>query len=313
MVEQEKKGHGLAAVDVARVQGFIAQSLAPNTIRLYRASWRIFLAWCAARAIQSLPAAPETVAAFLADESQRVKTGTLSKRSQAIRWAHLSAGYESPTSHSGVAATMKGIRRSLGMASHGKDALVAADVMEMIPTGGDVTALRDAALLALGFAGAFRRSELVALRAEDVQFQKKGMLITVRRSKTDQEGHGQAVPVLEGQHLRPMEALRRYLAAAGITSGFLFRRIRKGGQVCAEALDAGYVARIVKRHAASAGLDSSTVSAHSLRSGFLTSAAVAGAGLDAMMRVSRHRKTETVLGYIRMADAFQNHAGAGWL
>jgi integrase len=172
---------------------------------------------------------------------------------------------------------------------------------------------RDRALLLLGFAGAFRRSELAALNVADLEFRPEGLRVTIRRSKTDQEGAGQVVAIVRGHKACPVAAVETWLAFAQITQGPLFRPVSKGGQVLAGRLTPHSVGLIVKRHAEAAGFDPALFSGHSLRAGFLTSAAARGASLFKMMDVSRHRSADTLRIYIRDAEAFKDHAGAGLL
>jgi integrase len=154
--------------------------------------------------------------------------------------------------------------------------------------------LRDRALLLLGFAGAFRRSELVALDVADIEETETGLLVSIRHSKTDQEGQGVTIAIARGDVACPVKALREWLGAAGIEAGPLFRPINKGGRVAEARLTDRSVANIVKAYAARAGFDASTFSGHSLRSGFLTSAAAKGASIFKMMDVSRHRSVDTL-------------------
>jgi integrase len=165
----------------------------------------------------------------------------------------------------------------------------------------------------LGFAGAFRRSELVALGVADIEETEAGLRVTIRHSKTDQEGQGVTIAIARGDVACPVKALREWLGAAGIETGSLFRPINKSGRVAQARLTDRSVANIVKAYAERAGFDASTFSGHSLRSGFLTSAAAKGASIFKMMDVSRHRSVETLRGYVRDAELFKDHAGAGLL
>ena len=160
-----------------------------------------------------------------------------------------------------------------------------------------LTGLRDRALLLLGFAGAFRRSELVALDVADIEETETGLLVMIRRSKTDQEGEGITIAIARGTVTYPAKALQEWLDAAGIETGPIFRPINKAGTVAAERLTCRSVANIVKSYAALAGFDAATFSGHSLRSGFLTSAAARGASIFKMMDVSRHKSVDTLRGY----------------
>ena len=172
---------------------------------------------------------------------------------------------------------------------------------------------RDRAILLLGFAGAFRRSELVALDVADIERSEEGLRINIRRSKTDQEGDGATIAIAPGSTDCPVEALTMWLGASGIVEGPVFRSINKGGRISLTRLNDRSVANIVKAHADRAGFDPRVFSAHSLRSGFLTSAAANGASIFKMMDVSRHKSIDTLRSYIRDAELFKDHAGAGLL
>ena len=172
---------------------------------------------------------------------------------------------------------------------------------------------RDRALLCLGFAGAFRRSELCALEVADLTEVPGGLRILIRRSKGDQEGQGQEVAIPRGYKLRPVEAVQTWLAAAEISSGPVFRAVTRGGRVSDAALADDSAARIVKRYAQRVGLDPASYGGHSLRSGFLTSAAESGASIWKLSEVSRHKSLDTLRGYVRRVDLFKEHAGAAFL
>ncbi|WP_244553018.1 site-specific integrase [Bradyrhizobium erythrophlei] len=184
----------------------------------------------------------------------------------------------------------------------------------MVATAPDKLAgLRDRALLLIGFGGALRRSELVALDVADIEETATGLLVTIRGSKTDQERAGVAIAIARGDVACPAKALSEWLTAAGIETGPIFRPIDKAGTVRASRLTCRSVANIVKAYAARAGLDAGAFSGHSLRAGFLTSAAGKGASIFKMMDVSRHKSVDTLRGYVRDAELFKDHAGAGLL
>jgi site-specific recombinase XerD len=298
-----------AAVDLAKAEKAV------STRKAYGTDFRIFKAWCDGKSVGSLPASPETVAAFLAAEAGAgVKPSTLSRRVAAIRYAHKLAGVETPTDAEGVKATMRGIRRTFGGARNKKAPAVAAKMRSMVAAAPEgLAGLRDRALLLVGFAGAFRRSELVALDVADIAETETGMLATIRGSKTDQERQGVTIAIARGDIACPVKALRAWLDAAGIEAGSLFRPIDKAGTVAASRLTCRSVANIVKAYAARAGFDANTFSGHSLRAGFLTSAAAKGASIFKMMDVSRHKSVDTLRGYVRDAELFKDHAGAGLL
>jgi site-specific recombinase XerD len=297
-----------AAVDLAKAEK------AFSTRKAYGTDFRLFKAWCDGERVSALPASPETVAAFLAFESKTAKPSTLGRRIAAIRYAHKLAHLDTPTDSEAVKATLRGIRRTFGGAKVRKAPAVAAKVRSMVAMAPDrLSGLRDRALLLLGFAGAFRRSELVALDVSDITEVKTGLLVTIRRSKTDQEGEGVTIAIARGDVACPARALREWLDAAGIATGPIFRPINKAGMVAAGRLTDRSVANIVKAYAERAGFDASLFSGHSLRSGFLTSAAAKGASIFKMMDVSRHKSVDTLRGYVRDVEVFKDHAGAGLL
>jgi integrase len=177
----------------------------------------------------------------------------------------------------------------------------------------DMKGLRDRAIILLGFAGAFRRSELVALDVTDLEFCDGGMRVHIRRSKTDQEGAGHTIAIVSGSVACPVRAVRAWLEASKITAGPLFRPMAKGDRIGTERLADHTVVRVVKASARRVGLDPNLFAGHSLRSGFLTSAAGRGASIFKMMDVSRHRSMDTLRGYVRDAELFRDHAGMGLL
>ena len=297
-----------AAADYARAEKAVA------TRRAYRTDFEIFRAWCAEHGATALPAAPEAVAAFLAREaSRRIKPATISRRIAAIRYAHKLANLLTPTDDERVRATLRGIRRTLGTAVAKKMPATAERIVAMAPiAGGRLSSFRDRALLLLGFAGAFRRSELCALDFEDIEESAEGLRVTIRHSKTDQEGRGEVIAVPYGAAACPVKALKAWLQATGIASGPIFRPIAKGARLQEARLDRS-VAKIVKAHAARVGLDPAKFGGHSLRSGFLTSAAARGASIFKMADQSRHKSMDTLRGYVRDAEIFKDHAGKGLL
>ena len=178
-------------------------------------------------------------------------------------------------------------------------------------------AVRDRALLAFGMAGAFRRSELVALRVSDVEWVKEGLRVTIRRGKTDQEGAGATVAIPEGRRLRPKALLEAWVQQAGIVDGPLFRQLVRGkkdaASVAPSPMSDRAVARLVQARAVAAGYLGSDFAGHSLRAGFLTAAARAGASVFKMREVSRHKSMQVLADYVRDAELFRDHAGEGFL
>jgi site-specific recombinase XerD len=295
---------------------FARASKAAATRRAYQKDFARFTAWCAERDLPPIPAAPETVAAFLAAEAARgIKPASIGRRVAAIRYAHKLAGHDDPpTSSEAVKATVNGIRRTVGAAPVRKAPATADKVVAMAALAdADLKGLRDRAILLLGFAGAFRRSELVALDVGDLEFCESGMRVHIRRSKTDQEGAGHTIAIMSGSIACPVRAVRAWLEASKIAAGPLFRPIGKGGRIGTERLADHSVVLVVKASASRIGLDPKLFAGHSLRSGFLTSAAGRGASIFKMMDVSRHRSMDTLRGYVRDAELFRDHAGAGLL
>ena len=301
--------------DVAAARRYADAEKASSTRRAYRSDVAIFAAWCASRGLEPMPATPGAVAAFLSAEAEGgAKASTLGRRCAAIRWAHEAAGHRSPTQDRAVASVMKGIRRTIGAAKDQKAAATADRIAGMLATIPDTLGgKRDRALLALGFSGAFRRSELVALTVADLEETAEGLRVTVRRSKTDQEGQGAVIAIPRGARLRVPDAVRAWLDAAGIVDGPVFRSVNRHGRVGAAALTDKVVALVVKRYAEAAGLVVADFSGHSLRAGFLTSAADAGASIFKMMDVSRHKSVDVLRGYVRRAEIFRDHAGSSFL
>jgi site-specific recombinase XerD len=314
----------LPAETAAIVRAYQQASKADATIRAYTSDAKVFQAWCARYGFRSLPASAETVAAFLAHEAEAGRSAsTIGRRLAAISYGHKLAKAPDPTDDEDVRATMKGIRRRVGVAPSQK-AAVTVDILQMLlaRTPDTLTGKRDRALLALGFAGAFRRSELVALDVEDLREDPEGLRVMVRRSKVDQEGRGFEKAIPTGRYVQPVRLVREWLDAAGISSGPVFRPVSRSGRVrgnCAQLapqlarLTDRSVANIIKAYCTAAGLDASTFGAHSLRAGYITTAAERGADLARIMDQSGHRDPRTVVGYIRRANAFKGHSGSGFL
>ncbi len=293
---------------------FIASSKADSTRRCYASDWADFQGWAATNGVEYLPAEPETVAIYLTALAQRGrKVSTIRRRLAAITHYHRNAGHASPTGHPGVEATVTGIARQLGSAPAKKTALTAEilqKVIRKIPV--DLPGLRDRALLLLGFGGALRRSELVALEVRDVARHAKGIVLTLRKSKTDQVGAGKAKAIPTGKRLHIIEAVDAWLIAARIIDGPIFRGVR-GTTVLPDRLGGKQVARVVKKRCAAAGIDPADFAGHSLRSGFATTAGNHGAGLTKIADHLGHAKLETTRNYVQVADAFKDHSGRGFL
>jgi integrase len=290
-------------------------SLAPSTRIVYRNDFYIFTLWCEKMGLSRCPATPETVAGFItAQDLSGIKPATLIRRLAAIKKAHEAYKHPNPTNDPLVKSVLKGIKRNRGSSQDKKAAATAERLEQMvsfcIPT---TLGVRDKAILLLGFAGAFRRSELVSIQMKDIERTPEGIKITIPKSKGDQEGKGQTIAILNGTRFRVVDHLYFWLKQAKITEGFIFRSVRKNGKVQDKPLRPREVARIVKKYAGLAGFTKETFAGHSLRAGFITSGANAGADLIKLMEVSRHKKPETVLGYVRESKLFENHAGEKFL
>lgn len=304
------------ARELEAAERYLRRQHAGSTRRAYATDWQRFTAWCEPRGLAVLPASAETVALFLSAEAEvGRRPATLARRAAAIRLAHRVEGFEPPTNSELIKATLRGIRRTHGTAPHQKAPALAEQIRQMAALADPETLAgrRDRALLLLGFAGALRRSELVALRVDDLEETVRGLRLTVRQSKTDQEGVGEVVPVIRGGDYCPVEAVKAWREAACIDSGPLFRRVRRGDRVGTAALTPYTVALLVKKYAARAGFDPTAFAGHSLRAGFLTSAAMNRASLFKLREVSRHKSLNTLQVYVRRAEAFDDHAGEGLL
>src|SRR5580704_3805248 len=288
----------LEALDAA-TRRFAAAAKASNTIRGYRSDLADFETWCEGHHLAALPAAATTVALYLtALAGAGAKASTLQRRVSAISQAHQLAGLPTPTRDPAVRTTMAEIRRTAGTAPVQKDPVVTAGLRQLltvIPTD-RLDGLRDRALLLLGFAGGFRRSELVALDLADLEETDGGLRVRIRGGGTGRPAGGREVGIPFGRHPEtcPIRAVRAWRDAAGITGGPLFRAVTRGGRVAGHQLSDRGVARIVQRAAARAGLDPSRYAGHSLRSGLATAAAAGGASERAIMAQTGHRSLPAV-------------------
>lgn len=302
----------------AAADTFATASRAASTWRAYESDWRIFTVWCQGVDLSALPATPTTVAMFLAAEAQRgTAPSTLNRRLAAIRLMHLGARVLSPHDTVEVHEVMRGIRRLSTRGVVKKEAAVDEQIKAMVDTCDLNTylGLRDRALLLLGFAGAFRRSELVALDVADLKITEQGFIVLIRKSKTDQESEGQriAIPrVIESPYC-PVQAVMEWMAATGIGQGPIFRRLMKGNKLTEDRLTDQSVAQVIKKLATRAGLLASQYAGHSLRSGFLTSAAARRASIFKMAAQSRHKSLDVLSGYVRAQELFEDHAAEGLL
>jgi integrase len=301
-------------VESERARDYARQAKADNTRRAYRADWADFTAWCAAHEVPALPATPQTVALYLSAMASHRKVSTLQRRLSAISQAHQAAGHPTPTKDIAVRAVFSGIRRAHGTAQHGKAPVLTADLRLMVAALPDsLLGVRDRALLLVGFAGALRRSELVGLDVSDVTVSRDGLVVHLRRSKTDQEGQGRTIGIPYGSRPMtcPVRALQDWLACSGVKSGPLFRPLDRHGNMQSTRFSDRGVARVVQRAALAAGLDPADFAGHSLRAGLATSAAAAGISERAIMAQTGHKSLPMVRRYIRDGSLFNDNAAAG--
>jgi integrase len=289
---------------------FARRSRSENTLRGYRADWNHFNAWCKKYGLLPLPAAPATVAVYLSALADVYKVSTILRRIAAIGQHHLINGVDSPAKTEAVRTVLKGIKRTLRVAPQQKAPLLANDLRQIVADlPRSLMGARDRALLLVGFAGAFRRSELMSLDVEDLTFVADGLIVSLRYSKVDQEGKGRkiGIPRLPSSEACPVRAARDWLDLSGIKTGALFRRIGRGDRLMSNRLCDHAVALIVKR-SLSPARDARDFAGHSLRSGFATSAAQGGASINAILRQTGHVSVETALRYVREASLFRGNA-----
>jgi len=287
-----------------KVSEFLAATQARNTQLAYQYDIAHFL-----KSGGKIPATPRCVASYLAVHANSLSLATLNRRVVAINHAHKDKGLKSPTRSALVTDTLRGIRRINGSKQRQVMPLLKADLMKITKRLNGLIGIRDKALLLIGFAGAFRRSELVALKVEDVRFVTEGVLIHIRRSKTDQNGVGRkvAIPFIKSRHC-PVKALKKWLEKSGIKTGTLFRRMNRFDQVTDYGLCPASVALIVKQRVRDAGLNPEQYSGHSLRAGLVTSAAQAGVSSWKIRQQTAHKSDLMLQRYIRDSQLFVNNA-----
>jgi site-specific recombinase XerD len=300
---------------VEQARSYAQAGKAINTKRAYGFDWRHFTRWCEARQRTALPASVETVVLYLTDlvENEKRKVSTVERRLATISQAHQTAKLENPARAVEVRAVIKGMRRTKGVAPAYKQPVLTPNLREIVEALPDsVLGTRDRALLLLGYASAFRRSELVALDVTDLAFTTEGLVVTLGRSKTDQEGKGCEVAVPYGSYPAtcPVRAVRAWLERGGITEGSVFRPVNRHGQVQPMRLSGDSVARIVKRAAHTIGLDPEEYAGHSLRSGHVTQAAANGVSERVIMDQTRHKSVTMVRRYIRKGSLWQENSAA---
>ena len=294
----------------------LKSSKSVNTVRAYKSDFEDFTLFCIKNGFKSLPTEPKIVSLYLTYlSSKNVRTSTIKRRLVSIGVIHKMKGHYLDTKHPIIVENFMGIKRLKGISQNGKKPLLINDLKEIIDVINkqeepDLKKLRNKALLLLGFAGGFRRNELVSLNFEDLDFVFEGVKIKIKRSKTDQFGEGfmKGIPHFENYLYCPVKNLKNWLNISKIKKGPIFVRFSKGVNLTNIRLTDQSVALIIKEYLTKAGVDNKNYSGHSLRSGFATSAAEAGAEERSIMAMTGHKSSEMVRRYIKEANLFKNNA-----
>tara|TARA_B100000902_G_C27301135_1_gene912864 strand:- start:1851 stop:2756 length:906 start_codon:yes stop_codon:yes gene_type:complete len=277
----------------------LKNSKANNTLRAYKSDFRDFSVFCAKNGFSSIPSQPKIIALYITHLSKTSKFSTLKRRIASISVMHKLKGHYLDTKHPIIMENLHGIKRTLGSRQKAKKPILINE-LKMIIKVIDKEKIRDKALILIGFAGGFRRSELVNINYEDIDFVNEGLKILIRRSKTDQSGEGaiKAIPYFDNQEFCPVVSLKIYIKEKFSN--------KKDGKVF--DISDKSVALIIKKYAEKAGLDPSKYAGHSLRSGFATTAAEFGAEERNIMAMTGHKTTQMVRRYIHEANLFKNNA-----
>tara|TARA_B100000989_G_scaffold191632_1_gene144405 strand:- start:2370 stop:3275 length:906 start_codon:yes stop_codon:yes gene_type:complete len=277
----------------------LKNSKANNTLRAYQSDFRDFSAFCSKNGFSSMPSQPKIIALYITHLSKSSKFSTLKRRIASISVLHKLKGHYLDTKHPIIMENLHGIKRTLGTRQKAKKPILIND-LRLIIKAIDEEKIRDKALILIGFSGGFRRSELVNIHYDDIEFVTEGVKILIKRSKTDQSGEGniKAIPYFDNQEFCPVVTLKNYVSKkfSNSNNGKIFNISDKS------------VALIIKRYAEKAGLDSSKYAGHSLRSGFATTAAEFGAEERNIMAMTGHKTTQMVRRYIQEANLFKNNA-----
>ena len=281
----------------------LKNSKAANTLRAYQSDFNDFGAFCAKNEFKSLPTEPKILSLYLTHLSSRNKMSTLKRRIASISVLHRLKGHYIDTKHPIIIENLMGIRRKMGSFQKSKKPILVNELKEIIKAIYEVNrseerTVRDKAIILTGFAGGFRRSELVSIDYDDLEFVLEGVKIFIKRSKTDQSGEGmtKALPYFENKEFCPVTFLKKWLDISKIKKGLLFNISDKS------------VALLIKKYASVAGLDSQKYSGHSLRSGFATVSAEFVADERSIMTMTGHKTTQMVRRYIQEANLFKNNA-----
>jgi site-specific recombinase XerD len=299
----------------AHTRAVRAAATPAKTHATYTSHWNCFQDWCEEQGRSPLPASADTLSQYVSYlHRQGLAVSTANVALAAITREHTKQNVHCERYDPVVRETFAGMARLLSSRLPAKRSALTVDLLAKVVAAcpQTLTGTRDRAILLVGFATATRSNELARLEVEDVRFESRAQgTVRIRRSKTDQEGKGAFVPIYRAKNptLCPMEALRRWTIAAGIRSGPLFRPIDRFGRVLPRAIQCQTVYDVVKQRCAGAGLDPSTFGSHSLRAGFVTSATRKGVPLEVIMRTTRHKNINTLLGYVREIKAMENGAG----
>ena len=294
----------------------LKNSKARNTVRAYKSDFEDFGLFCVKNGFNNLPSEPKIVSLYLTHlSSKEAKISTIKRRLVSIGVIHKMKGHYLDTKHPIIIENLMGIKRRKGTIQKGKKPLLINNLKTIINVinkekDPDIKKLRNKAILLIGFSGGFRRNELVSLDLEDVEFVFEGLKITLKRSKTDQFGEGmiKGIPHFENSLYCPVNSLKRWINTAKIKKGPIFKKFSKGSKLTDHRLTDQSVALIIKDCLLKAGIDSKNYSGHSLRSGFATSAAEAGAEERSIMAMTGHKSPEMVRRYIKEANIFNNNA-----
>ncbi len=293
----------------------LKNSKANNTLRAYKSDFKDFVAFCDKHGLRALPTEPKTIALYLTYLSKISKISTLRRRLVSISIIHKMKGYYLDTKHPVIIENLLGIKRVKGSIQVGKKPLLINDLKAIINVINEqkveeIIKLRDISLVLIGFGGGFRRSEIISIDYEDLEFVQEGLKITLKKSKTDQFGEGttKGLPYFESKIYCPVNNLKKWLLISNIKSGPIFRRFSKGPKISEKRLTDQTVVLLIKKYLKLAGIESTNYSGHSLRSGFATVAAEAGADERSIMAMTGHKSSQMVRRYIKEANLFKNNA-----
>ena len=293
----------------------LKSSKANNTLRAYKSDFTDFAAFCAKHGFNSMPSEPKVVSLYLTHLSANSKISTLRRRLVSIGVVHKLKGHYLDTKHPVIIENLMGIKRKKGSIQIGKKPILINNLKQIINVINEqkiekIKKLRNKALILIGFSGGFRRTELVSIDYEDLDFVEEGLKITLRKSKTDQFGEGQikGLPYFTNEKYCPVTNLKNWIYLSKIKTGPIFRRFAKGSILTGHRLTDQSVALIIKECLKLAGIENQNYSGHSLRSGFATVAADFGADERSIMAMTGHKTTQMVRRYIRDPNIFKNNA-----